>query len=44
MKLMKSVRCRACGCAHAEAVTCHDCQRENDMSENDEKIAREWGE
>lgn len=26
MKLMKSVMCRACGCAHAEAVTCHDCR------------------
>lgn len=26
MKLMKSIWCRACGCAHAEAVTCHDCQ------------------
>lgn len=26
MKLMKSVRCRACGCVHPEAVTCHDCQ------------------
>ena len=26
MKRMKSVRCRACGCAHAEEVTCHDCQ------------------
>jgi len=24
--VMKSVRCRACGCARAEAVTCHDCQ------------------
>lgn len=23
---MKSVRCRACGRAHAEAVTCYDCQ------------------